>query len=363
MDFSGHLSAFPAGSILQWAGQERRTGALVVRRARCEKRIYFRDGQVVACLSDDPGESYGRHLLLHGLVDDESLVRALQRCRETERRLGAVLAELGILSEGQVRDTLNQQFSDSVCDIFLWQRGIFFFEADQPPDEEIPPDTIDTMGLVLEGTRWIDEMARVREVLVHDNVILGHGPRHSEVSLTPFESRIGATVDGRSSLAELYATIRGSYFRFLDATCGLCRREVLIIHQVGEPYEPSSADLKLSELMLERTPDRQLLVPVNVLAKLYPLLIALPEKGQLSRHSSTIVDFLAGLDGTTPLEALLSSDRDRAGQQLNALLVELRQGRVALLPTSPAQLEEAADRRGELAAGRWWRRLLPRRRR
>lgn len=357
MDFSGHLSAFPASSILQWASNERRTGALVVRRTRCEKRIYFRDGRVVACLSDDPGESYGRYLLLQGYVDEDGLVRGLQRCRQTGRRLGAVLAELGTLSEAQVRESLHRQFSNLVCDIFLWQRGIFYFETDEPPAEEIPPEPIDTMGLVLEGTRWIDEVARIRQVLVHENVVLRHGPKYPEEGLTPYENRIGASVDSRSNLADLYAIIRGSYFRFLDTAHRMCQREVLEVFRVGDPYEPSSGDLKLSELILERSREGALSVPVSALGALYPVLAAQPGKSQLGR-SQFIADFLATLDGRKALGDLLSDDRDRAEQQLETVLIEMRQGRLALLPAPPHQLEAKADRGGAPAAGRWWRRLL-----
>jgi Domain of unknown function (DUF4388) len=359
MDFSGHLSAFPAASILQWAANERRTGALVVRRTRCEKRIYFRDGRVVACLSDDPGESYGRYLLLHGYVAEENLVRALQRCRQSGRRLGAVLVELGTLSEAQVRDTLCRQFSDTVCDIFLWQRGIFYFEADDPTAEEIPPEAIDTMGLVLEGTRWVDEVARIRKVLAHDNVVLRHGPKYPVGGLTVYESRIGATVDGRSNLADVYATIRGSYFRFLDAVHRLCRREVLDVYRVGEPYEPPSGDLKLSELILERSREGALSVPVSALGKLYPVLTVPPEQSQLGRQARYVAELLVALDGRTALGDLLADDPDHAEQQVEAVLVEMRQGRLALLPAPPERLDTEADRDGAPAAGRWWRLLVP----
>jgi Domain of unknown function (DUF4388) len=357
MDFSGHLSAFPAANILQWAAQESRTGALVVRRARCEKRIYFRDGRVTACLSDDPGESFGRYLLLYGYVSEENLVRALQGCRQTGRRLGAMLVEQGSLSERQVRDTLQRQFSDSVCDIFLWKRGIFYFETEEPPAEEIPPEAIDTVGLVMEGTRWIDEVARLRKIFVHDNVILRHGPKYPVGGLTPFESRIGATVDGRSNLADLYSAVRGSHFRFLDAAYKLCLREVLDIAYVGEANEPATSELKLLEPTIERSLERHPALPVTVFGGMYPVLTELPEAAQLSRHSRPVLDFLTNLDGRSKLEELLAADSERAEIQLEALLVELRQGRVALLPASPERLDERADETGEPAAGRWWRHL------
>ena len=356
MDFSGHLSAFPAASILQWAANERRTGALVVRSSRCEKRIQFRSGEVVACISDDPGESYGRDLILTGFVTEENLVHALQSCRQTGHRLGAVLVELGLLTEDQVRQTLRRQFSDSVCDIFLWPRGIFYFEAEEPLAVQLLPAPIDTMGLVLEGTRWIDELARIRQLLTHDNVVLCYGPKYPVRELTPYETRVGAIVDGRSTLAELFASVRGSYFRFLDTAHRLCQRRVLDILRVGEASEPTSFDPKLSELILERTADSLRAIPVSALGRLFPVLTTLPDRSRRGRYSESVLDFLTTLDGHTALEGLLSTDRERAEQQIAAIMVEMRQGRLALLPAPPEQLDDAADRRGEPTTGRWWQR-------
>lgn len=363
MDFSGHLSAFSAAHILQWAANERRSGALVVRRSRCEKRIFFAHGRVVGAISDDPGEAYGRFLLLRGHVDEKGLVQALQRCRQTGRRLGAVLAELGLLADGEVRATLQRHFTETVCDIFLWKRGVFFFEAEEPPAEEIPPAVIDTMAVVLEGTRWVDEFDRIRKILVHDSVVLRHGPKHPKGGLDPYESRIAAAVDSRSTLAELFAGIRGSYFWFLSTALDLCLREVLDISEIGEENEQSTDEIRLSEVLAERGGgpgggERPLAVPVSALHALHPLLAALPERRELERYPPPVVDFLTALDGETPLADLLHPERHLAVQQLEALLVELRQGRLALLPAPVADLERRADEQQAPEAARWWRRLF-----
>ena len=88
MELSGRLASFPVGDILQWVHHERRTGSLVVRRSRREKRIFLRKGDIVGCLSDDPAEYYGQHLLLNGYLDEGSLVKALRYCKLQETRLG-----------------------------------------------------------------------------------------------------------------------------------------------------------------------------------------------------------------------------------------------------------------------------------
>jgi len=92
MEFSGRLATIQFGDVLQLAHQERWTGALVVRRAHREKRIFLDDGKVVGCLSDDPGEYYGRFLLLRGVLDEPQVARALAW---RNLSLPEVLADLG----------------------------------------------------------------------------------------------------------------------------------------------------------------------------------------------------------------------------------------------------------------------------
>src|SRR5262245_15183245 len=129
MEFSGRLAAFPPGDLLQWARNDRRTGALVVRRTDREKRVYFSAGDVVGCLSTNPDEFYGQYLLVNGHLDQRQLLAALSQCTSTGRRLGAVLLDQGLLSPEAVQQTLRRQIEDLVCDLFLWERGVFYFRS------------------------------------------------------------------------------------------------------------------------------------------------------------------------------------------------------------------------------------------
>lgn len=366
MEFSGRLTSFSIGDLIQWAAQERRTGALVVRRSRREKRIYLRDGKVVACLSDDPAEHYGEHLMLHGYLKERQLIEALTYCSHNKERLGAALVKLGLLPTETVEKTLRDRVHDAVCDLFLWKRGVFFFEADPPPEEEILPLPLETMGLILEGTRWIDEYRRIRQVLVHDNVILRRGPSWPPDSPTPLEQRIARSVEEGKDLSELYRETRGSYFRFLEATFQLCLKEVLDIATVGEPTAVDTADLSIADLLLEQASQedralytrRRLGLPLDALERLHPRWVTPPSDEERSELSETLRDLVEAMDGESPLGALLHEDPDHETRQLDFLQLELRRGRLALLPGSPQDLEETAEKGGEPIPRRWWRKVF-----
>jgi hypothetical protein len=365
MEFSGRLSAFSVGELLQWAKNERRTGSLVVRRSEKEKRIYFHLGDVVACISNDPAEFYGQHLHLNGYLTQPQLFEALTDCTERGVRLGVALTERGLLEPEVVQQTLRQQIEDVICDLFLWERGAFYFQHEMPQEEEILPEPIHTLGLVLEGSRWLDEYRRIRRLFVNDNVVLRQGSL-AGTGLTPAQQRIVKAVDGHETLATLYQrSIRGSYFRFLDAAYQLCIANVLDIESVGEDHERGTHEMSVYDLLLEQATEEQVLVsrrhmavPLDLLERCYPMWVGEPSTEEQRRMSSRARDFYARLDGRTPLGDAFSGDPRARGKELDLLLLQLQKGKLALLPAPVQQLEQEAERHGEPAFQRWWRRVF-----
>src|SRR3954453_14564053 len=251
MEFSGRLASFPLGDLLQWAKNDRCTGALVIRRSEREKRIYLQSGEAVGCLSNDPAEYYGQHLVLHGHLSEDQIFKALSHCTTHGTRLGMALRELGMLPPEVIQQTLREQIEDVIRDLFLWQRGIFYFQAEMPQEEEILPEPINVMGLLMEGTRWVDEVARFRRILVHDGVVLRRGEQWpGGKDLTTVQQQLVQQVDGRRTLAELHKKIRGSYYRFLAGAFRLCVDRVLDIEEVRETADSVSQEMSVYDLLL-----------------------------------------------------------------------------------------------------------------
>ncbi len=346
MEFSGRLASFPIGDILQWAHNDRRSGALVVRRSGTEKRIYLHDGDIVACFSDDPAEFFGQHLLVQGLLQESGLIAALTHCQRTSQRLGNAIVELGLLAPEKVTLALRQQIGDQVCDIFLWRSGIFYFAAESLPETQHLAEPLSSVGLAMEGTRWLDEYQRIRQVFVHDNIVLQRGRKQPQGLLTPLERRVYRAVDGKLSLAELYNEVRGSHFRFLQAAYRLAVVEVFDIAAVGEHGESPSTELRLADLLIEQVTEEQAVVlrqspavPLDAIEGSYPLwdrTLALEEEARLS---PAMRDFCRSLDGSRTLRAALdgASPEERA-RRVDWLVLQLRRNALALLaaPAGPA---------------------------
>lgn len=365
MEFSGRLAAFPMGDLLQWAKNELRTGALVVRRSEREKRVYFHRGDVVGCVSDDPAEFYGQYLLVNGYLDDRSLFKALTLCTQRNVRLGTALRELKLLSSEVIQSTLRSQIADVICDLFLWPRGLFYFQAEMPAEEEILPEPIDPMALVLEGSRWVDEMSRIRRLFPHDGVVLQRGERWPGEDLPSLDQRVAGAVDGLKTVEEIYKKVRGSYFRFLESAYQLCVASVLDIEEEGEPVEAGTFEMSVYDLLLEQATEDQVLVarrhmavPLDLLERWVPVWVAEPSEEEQQRMPDRVRDFYARFDGRTPLGEAFSGDPRQRGKELDLFLLQLQKGSLAILPATIDQLESEAEKQNLPPFQRWWNRVF-----
>lgn len=361
MEFTGRLAAFPAANLLQWAAQERATGTLVVRRASVEKRLGLEGGHVVECRSNQPRELFGRYLIDHEIVGVEELARGLRLGRETGLPLGWALVEAGVLPEERVRELLHRWLSESVQDLFLWHRGVFFFE-DTPPRANPLRIELEARELLLEGAHWIDEHERLRKVLPDDGVVVKPGPAWPGEALPPFEGRVARGAVPEAPLGALRGTVGGVDRTFLEAVARLVASGVLVIDRHVPVESRSSRELRLADLLAEldaqeggaRVRGESAIVPMDVFEALVPVWIQAPATDELEALTPALRAFLESFDARTSLRRLLAPEEELQTDQIDLLLLHLRRRNVALLP---AALEEVERR---LAGGGALRGLLRR---
>lgn len=369
MEFSGRLASFPIAELLQWAHNDRRTGALVLRRTSREKRVFFAEGRIVACLTDHTAEFYGQHLLLSGHIRQDQLLKSLALCRQESKRLGLALEEQGILSRSEVSTTLRQHIEDVICDIFLWRHGIFFFRAEAPPREEILAEPIDTVRIAFEGTRWSDEYSRIREVFEHDEIVVRRFDRGTAGNAVPTEvsklgprgERIFREVDDEKTLEVIYRKIQGSYFRFLSTAYALTEAGIL---EVGDIYDEggiTSVELSIQDVIFEqaasehmRSTRRRFASSLSGLERFVPIWVRQPSEDEWNRMPEAVQEFYSRFNGKQRLTDIFSDDEEDWERQSELLMLQLAKERVALLHAPLSELQEEAEREPTPEQERLW---------
>lgn len=165
MSISGNLRTMPFPDLLQWVSQSRKTGTLAVDGPSCKKKLYFREGRVVASASDDPKEFLGYYLVGWNFLGEEELQELLDMQDRHGALLGELLVIVGRLSREELAEVLRVKTEASIYDMFLWSEGEFRFLEAILPTKKFDPLDISVDNLILEGVRRLDEWERSREII------------------------------------------------------------------------------------------------------------------------------------------------------------------------------------------------------
>ena len=171
MGLSGNLQTMLPGDLLQWLSLGQKTGTLVISNKRVEKKIFFRRGRVISSASNDPREYLGQFLMSHGYLTEPELKKAMEGQLQSRILLGKILVMIDVIAESDLQRLMRLKAEEEIYDIFLWNDGEFYFIDDELPQMEMIPLQVDVTGIIMEGTRRVDEWSRIRELIPGDDLV------------------------------------------------------------------------------------------------------------------------------------------------------------------------------------------------
>ncbi len=252
MGVSGNLKTMLPGDLLQWLSLGQKSGTLVVTHQSIEKKIFFQGGRVISSASNNPREYLGQFLMSHGYLNEEELRKAMEVQMQSGILLGKILVMIGLITEPDLLRLMRLKAEEEIYDIFLWREGEFHFIDGELPQMEMVPLKVDVTGIIMEGTRRVDEWPRIREVIPDETgVPVIQKPVEPAAGLDDAQRMIVHAVDGRRTIAEiilesrsssfivcstLYHLIREGFFSLVDTTAEKAARTA------AEPAAAASFD-------------------------------------------------------------------------------------------------------------------------
>ncbi len=136
MQLRGKLEKFDFSDILQMLSSSARSGKLALTHRAGQGVIVLRQGRIVYAASSAVRETLGTMLLCKGLIDEDGLGRGLELQRKAghERRLGAILVDLGLISQRDLKLVIREQVEKVVLEMLGWHSGYFRFDELQLAD-------------------------------------------------------------------------------------------------------------------------------------------------------------------------------------------------------------------------------------
>ncbi len=205
----------PFPDLLQWVAVSRKTGTLALEGNPYKKKLYFRDGLVVAASSENPKEFFGYYLVGWGYVAEDELQELLDMQESHGTLMGELLVIVGRLSREDLLQILQIKTEETIYELFLWEEGDFRFLENILPAKKFQPLHIPVDMLILEGVRRTDEWMRCREK-ISDARWIPKVVRAVDVNeLGSTELSILREINGSNSIEEIALACRLALFHVL----------------------------------------------------------------------------------------------------------------------------------------------------
>lgn len=249
----GKLTRLGLPDILVRLARDGETGILHVTRSSLERTFHIRDGVCVFATSNAIDDGLLAHLLRRGVISLRDREETGKRLL-SNKRVGTILLEMGVIDEGDLRATVREQLSEIVFDTFRWDSGDFrFIPGDLPTIEDISLDrTVE--DLVFAGVRRVTSWSRVRD---------GCGGINARLVL---KAEYLAVLDKMSVGAEEWELI--SLLKQPKSVAEVCRQSVLgdfrscqilwalrLLGAIGEAPLEESVDAALGEMEAHPAPE------------------------------------------------------------------------------------------------------------
>ncbi len=208
MSLTGNLKTVSFPDILQLLATGKKTGLLQIVTGTRQKEVAFRDGNVMYASSINSSEDLlGNLLLKRGKISKADLDRAISLHKQTGRQLGTTLVDLNLFEKEEIVECLKLQIEEIVYNLFSWQEGDFKFAEGVTPKKMPFAIELNTMNIIMEGTRRIDEWVEIQKVLPPDDIMLKLSltpkTKKDEVTLSLDEFRLISLINGERTLPEL----------------------------------------------------------------------------------------------------------------------------------------------------------------
>jgi hypothetical protein len=181
---------------------------LSITRQNQKKSIFFSKGEIISFISSDQDDWFlGQFLFRKRNVDKKDRDRALFLSKSSGKRITDTLIELGLASRQDILKGLRILVEETVFAIFDWEEAEFqFAEGKPPPSAELKLKT-NTMGVIMESAKRVDEWSEIQKILPPNDfsleATLNPPAKEDMINLTLDEYQTLILIDGQKTRSEI----------------------------------------------------------------------------------------------------------------------------------------------------------------
>jgi hypothetical protein len=200
------LAQTPLPEILVTIHRYKAPGVVECRRGDVVKRIFLDRGQIIFATTNQISESLGDKLLVAGRINRRQYDESVARARESGKRHGVTLVEMGLLDHEELFTAVREQIEAILWTLFAWDAGAVTFVPGRDKHLEFVKVEIPVPRAIMSGVRRMpDARALVARLGVKTTLFAQTGTA-VDLELTAEEQAVLDAVDGKRVLYELVNT-------------------------------------------------------------------------------------------------------------------------------------------------------------
>jgi PAS domain S-box-containing protein len=137
------LAETPIAAVLRASAADQHSGTLLVVNGEREKEVFFENGRLFSCASNDPTKFLAERLVAAGTITEAQRQKAIEIKQASQLALGRILLILGMIDETQLIDAMRSKLEDELAELLTWTEGRYVFVAGEVPSLQLVPLRID----------------------------------------------------------------------------------------------------------------------------------------------------------------------------------------------------------------------------
>jgi serine/threonine protein kinase/tetratricopeptide (TPR) repeat protein len=189
----------------------RKSGHLHFAHGKERRSLLIHAGHILHGTSDVLGEHLGDVLVRYGLLEQPELNQATKIVLKDRKRLGAVLAEQGLMDTDRLSNAVSLHVREILFNVAERGDGSYAFEDTATDEGDSAASKLSTLEMILETARRVQDPGVVSHVLGDlDRVLVtSDNPelRTQNIALTPKEGFVMSRIDGTLTAREVFTII------------------------------------------------------------------------------------------------------------------------------------------------------------
>lgn len=208
MALKGNLQDFSLTQLLNLINLARKTGALQLNRSPSSARLYFREGKYIDARLDGQTPELTTLLMRLGKINSEQQKAILSHATvRTDKEIALLLINSGYITQNEIIQAVRSHLLDTVYLLFTWNDGSFFFEPAALPSEDRITVPIHLEGVIMEGTRRVQEWEMLQDELPDLDLAMKFTERPDtnlrNINLSVDEWRVISFINPRNSIKQI----------------------------------------------------------------------------------------------------------------------------------------------------------------